>query len=203
MATTSAWLGEGNSLSPLWEISFPHSLGLLYSAFTYYTGFKVNLGDYKVMLRLAASVRSETKAENLCLAGAVALNCVGNGRILRESNVNGLWIQSAAGDVGGAGGAAYAGWYQFDQHHRQVREGDTMCGGFLGPAFGNDEIEHFLHQMGAPYERLDDQTLLSRVADELAKERSSAGFRGAWSSDRARWAHAAFSATHAVEECNP
>src|SRR3990172_4814977 len=196
-ATTSAWLGKGNRLTPLWEIPFPHSLGLLYSAFTYYTGFKVKSAEYKVMglapygeptyvkaiydnlidvkpdgtfhlnldyfdfctglrmtsdkfhdlfggpprepesplnqrdmdiarsiqevteevmLRLARTLAAETGASSLCLAGGVALNCVGNGRILKEGPFSRLWIQPAAGDAGGAVGAAYAAWHQLEGH---------------------------------------------------------------------------------------
>jgi carbamoyltransferase len=252
-ATTSAWIGEGNLLTPLWEIPFPHSLGLLYSAFTYYTGFKVNSGEYKVMglapygrpkyvqtiydhlldlkpdgtfrlnmdyfnyctgltmtngkfdrlfdgpprkpespmtqremdlarsvqditeevmLRLSRTVHQETGARNLCLAGGVALNCVGNGRVLREGNFEKLWIQPAAGDAGGAIGAAYAAWHEVDEHPRQVRCGqDSMRGAYLGPAFCNDEIERFLGEISAPYERLDEDALISRVANELACEK--------------------------------
>ena len=252
-ATTSAWMGDRASLSPLWEISFPHSLGLLYSAFTYYTGFRVNSGEYKVMglapygrpkyvqaiydhlldlkpdgtfrlnvayfnyctgltmtngkfdslfdgparkpespltqremdlarsvqeiteevmLRLARTLHRDTGTENLCLAGGVALNCVGNGRILREAPFKGLWIQPAAGDAGGAIGAAYTAWHQLEQRPREVRCGkDSMRGSFLGPAYRNDDIEHFLQSRGAPYEKLDEATLLSRVADELALEK--------------------------------
>src|SRR5215831_3964123 len=235
-ATTSAWVGKENKLTPLWDIPFPHSLGLLYSAFTYYTGFKVNSGEYKVMglapygkptyvqtiydhlldlkpdgtfrlnmdyfnyctgltmtngrfdrlfdgpprkpespmtqremdlarsvqditeevmLRLSRTVHQETGARNLCLAGGVALNCVGNGRVLREGNFEKLWIQPAAGDAGGAIGAAYAAWHEVDEHPRLVRCGqDSMKGAYLGPAFCNDEIERFLGEISAPYERL-------------------------------------------------
>src|SRR5438093_2449780 len=252
-ATTSAWLGQDNQLTPLWDIPFPHSLGLLYSAFTYYTGFKVNSGEYKVMglapygepkyvkaiydhlidlkpdgtfrlnmeyfnyctgltmtgskfdslfcgpprkpetnlsqremdlarsvqevteevmLRLSRTLHRETGAENLCLAGGVALNCVGNGRILREGPFKGLWIQPAAGDAGGAIGAAYAAWHQLEQRPREVRCGkDSMRGSYLGPAYRNDDIERFLQSHGAPYEKLDEATLLSRIVDELALEK--------------------------------
>jgi carbamoyltransferase len=253
-ATTSAWLGEGRSLSPLWEIPFPHSLGLLYSAFTYYTGFKVNSGEYKVMglapygrptfvqtiydnlidlkpdgtfrlnleyfnyctgltmtngrfdrlfggpprkaeaeltqremdlarsiqevteeamLRLSRTVHQETGADHLCLAGGVALNCVGNGRILREGPFKQLWIQPAAGDAGGAVGAAYAAWHMFENQPRPTPCGsDAMRGSFLGPKYDDDEIEVFLRGIGAPYERLaDEDTLVTRVADALASEK--------------------------------
>lgn len=249
-ATTSAWLGEANTLSPLWEIPFPHSLGLLYSAFTYYTGFKVNSGEYKVMglapygeptyakaiydhlidvkadgtfrlnmeyfnyctgltmtngkfnalfggpprkpesrltqremdlarsiqevtedvmLRLARTVRAETGAENLCLAGGVALNCVGNGKILREGVFKGTWVQPAAGDAGGAVGAALAAWHQLEGKPRTPKaSGDSMRGAFLGPAFSNEEIEAFLAAQAIPYTRLEDEPLFARLAEELA-----------------------------------
>jgi carbamoyltransferase len=249
-ATTSAWLGEGRTLTPLWEIPFPHSLGLLYSAFTYYTGFKVNSGEYKVMglapygepkyvkaiyehlidvkpdgtfrlnmdyfnyctgltmtgnkfddlfggpprkpeskltqremdlarsvqevteevmLRLSRSLHRETGVENLCLAGGVALNCVGNGRILREGPHKGLWIQPAAGDAGGAVGAALTAWHQYDEQPRKVKGAkDSMKGSYLGPSFSNEDIETFLKQRGAPYVKLDDSVLFDRVAEELA-----------------------------------
>ena len=249
-ATTSAWLGEGRHLKPLWEIPFPHSLGLLYSAFTYYTGFKVNSGEYKVMglapygepkyvkniydhlldlkpdgtyrlnmdyfdyctgltmtsrkfdglfdgpprkaeapltqremdlarsiqevteevmLRLARTLHRETEMENLCLAGGVALNCVGNGRILREGPFKSVWIQPAAGDAGGALGAALTVWHQMEQRDRAVNgAGDAMRGSFLGPDFSNNEVEQFLKKRGIPYVRLNDDVLFERVADELA-----------------------------------
>ena len=252
-ATTSAWLGEGNSLKPLWEIPFPHSLGLLYSAFTYYTGFKVNSGEYKVMglapygepkyvkaiyehlidlkpdgtfrlnmehfnyctgltmtgrkfddvfggpprkpeskltqremdlacsvqevteevmLRVSRTLHRETGVENLCLAGGVALNCVGNGRILREGPFKNLWIQPAAGDAGGALGAALAAWHEYDEQPRPIPRGrDAMRGSYLGPSFTNEEIEQFLKKQDAPYIRLSDADLVKRVADELAGEK--------------------------------
>src|SRR3989441_5553360 len=232
-ATTSAWLGQDNQLTPLWDIPFPHSLGLLYSAFTYYTGFKVNSGEYKVMglapygepkyvqtiydhlidlkpdgtfrlnmdyfnyctgltmlnerfetllggpprqpeapltqremdlacsiqvvteeamLRLARTIKRETHGENLCLAGGVALNCVGNGRIWREGLFKGIWVQPAAGDAGGSLGAALAAWHQYLQMPRVVRRnGDDMHGSFLGPAYTNDEIEQALQSFEAVY----------------------------------------------------
>ena len=232
-ATTSAWLGEGSRLTPLWDIPFPHSLGLLYSAFTYYTGFKVNSGEYKVMglapygepkyvkaiyeslmdlkpdgtfrmnmqyfnyctgltmtnnkfdalfggpprqpetpltqremdlarsiqevteevmLRLARTLHRETGAENLCMAGGVALNCVGNGRILREGPYKGVWIQPAAGDAGGAVGAALAAWHQFDEQPREIQGfDDAMQGSYLGPCFSNEEIERLLNAQKIPY----------------------------------------------------
>ena len=249
-ATTSAWVGQGRELTPLWEIPFPHSLGLLYAAFTYYTGFKINSGEYKVMglapygqpkfvqaiydnlidlkpdgtfrlnmeyfdyctgltmtnkkfdalfggpprkpetwltqrdmdlarsiqditeevmLRLARSAHRETGLDALCLAGGVALNCVGNGRILREGPFTRLWIQPAAGDAGGAVGAALAAWHRYDEQPR-ASDGrtDSMRGAYLGPSFSNAEIEQYLTKQEAPYERLDDETLIERVAEALA-----------------------------------
>lgn len=259
-ATTSAWMGEGNSLTPLWEIHFPHSLGLLYSSFTYYTGFKVNSGEYKVMglapygkpkyaqaiydhlidlkvdgtfrlkidyfnyctgltmtngkfddlfggpprkpeskltqrdmdlarsiqevteevvLRLVRTLHRETGAENLCLAGGVALNCVGNGRILREGPFKGLWIQPSAGDAGGAIGAALTAWHKLDNKPRSV-DGlrDAMQGSLLGPSYTNEEIEDFLKKKEAPYVRLNDEVLLDRLAAELAAEKVVGWFQG-------------------------
>ena len=249
-ATTSAWLGQGNSLKPLWEIPFPHSIGLLYSAFTYYTGFKVNSGEYKVMglapygepkyvkaiyehlldvkpdgtfrlnmdyfnyctgltmtgsnfdkvfggpprkpeskltqremdlarsvqevteevmLRLSRTLHRETGADYMCMAGGVALNCVGNGRILREGPFKGLWIQPAAGDAGGALGAALTTWYQYEQQPRKVVPGkDSIKGSYLGPSHTNEEIEAYLKKAAAPYVRLDEDQLYARVAEELA-----------------------------------
>jgi carbamoyltransferase len=249
-ATTSAWLGEGQTLTPLWDIPFPHSIGLLYSAFTYYTGFKVNSGEYKVMglapygepkyvkaiyehlldlkpdgtfrmnmeyfnyctgltmtsrkfddifggpprqaeskfgqremdlarsiqevteevmLRLSRTMHRETGVDYLCLAGGVALNCVGNGRILREGPFKGIWIQPAAGDAGGALGAALSAWYQYENKPRSADNlKDTMKGSYLGPAFTNHDVEVRLKTLGAVYTRLEEGELYGRVADELA-----------------------------------
>jgi carbamoyltransferase len=252
-ATTSAWVGRDHTLTPLWEIPFPHSLGLLYSAFTYYTGFKVNSGEYKVMglapygeptyvktilehlldvkpdgtfrlnmeyfayctglrmtsdkfdelfgappreseseltqremdlarsiqdvteivmLRLANSLHKETGMKNLCLSGGVALNCVGNGRVLREGPFDQLWIQPAAGDAGSALGAALNVHYHYLEQPRQV-EGphDAMRGSYLGPSFTTDEIEAVLQNLEAPYERLEDSQLCERVAGYLAEKK--------------------------------
>ncbi len=252
-ATTSAWVGRDNHITPLWEIPFPHSLGLLYSAFTYFTGFKVNSGEYKVMglapygepkyvsailenvidvkddgtfrlnmdyfayctglrmtspqfddlfegpprepespltqremdlarsiqevtelvmLRLSESLYRETHLPNLCLSGGVALNCVGNGRVLREGPFSGLWIQPAAGDAGSALGAALHVHHQYLQHPRQgPGEKDAMQGSYLGPAFSNHSIEETLSKFEAPYERVDDPGLFDRVASYLADEK--------------------------------
>jgi carbamoyltransferase len=249
-ATTSAWLGEGNTLTPLWDIPFPHSIGLLYSAFTYYTGFKVNSGEYKVMglapygepkyvkaiyehlidlkpdgtfrmnmeyfnyctgltmtsrkfddvfggpprkaesrlgqremdlarsiqevteevmLRLSRTMHSETGVDYLCLAGGVALNCVGNGRVLREGPFKGIWIQPAAGDAGGALGAALSAWHQYENKPRTTdKMKDKMKGSYLGPANSNEDVEARLRTLGAVYRRLDEKDLYGRVADELA-----------------------------------
>ena len=252
-ATTSAWVGRDNKLTPLWEIPFPHSIGLLYSAFTYYTGFKVNSGEYKVMglapygeptyvktilenlvdvkpdgtfrlnmdyfayctglrmtnekfdklfgapprkseseltqremdlarsiqevteivmLRLANSLQKETGIKNLCLSGGVALNCVGNGRVLREGPFEKLWIQPAAGDAGSALGAALNVYYHFlDQPRHCEGSEDAMKGSYLGPSFTNDEIEQILQKLEANYERLDDAMVCDRVAGHLAEEK--------------------------------
>jgi carbamoyltransferase len=259
-ATTSAWLGEDNRLSSLWEIPFPHSLGLLYSAFTYYTGFKVNSGEYKVMglapygkpayvqaiydhlldlkadgtfrlnmdyfnyctgltmtngkfaslfggpprqpetpltqremdlarsiqdvteevmLRLTQTLHRETGADNLCLAGGVALNCVGNGRILREGPCKRIWIQPAAGDAGGAVGAALAAWHKFEERPRHLNGHlDAMRGSYLGPSYSNEQIEWFLRKIGAAYERLSTEVLVERVAEEIAAGRVIGWLRG-------------------------
>jgi len=259
-ATTSAWLGKENQLTPLWEIPFPHSLGLLYSAFTYYTGFKVNSGEYKVMglapygepkyvqaiyenlidlkpdgtfrlnmecfnyctgltmtngkfetlfggparkpetlltqrdmdlarsvqevteeimLRLARTMHRETGAKYLCMAGGVALNCVGNGRILRESPFEDIWIQPAAGDAGGALGAALSAWHRLDGKPRFINDhGDRMNGSLLGPSFSDEEIERFLKTKEAPYEYLSDDVLYDRVADELTAGKVFGWFQG-------------------------
>jgi carbamoyltransferase len=259
-ATTSGWLGEGNGLTPLWEIPFPHSLGLLYSAFTYYTGFKVNSGEYKVMglapygepkyvkaiydslmdlkpdgtfrmnmeyfnyctgltmtnnkfdalfggpprqaetpltqremdlarsiqevteevmLRLARTLHRETGAENLCMAGGVALNCVGNGRILREGPYKSIWIQPAAGDAGGAVGAALSAWHQLDKQPREIHGfDDAMQGSFLGPCCSNEEIERFLTKHNILYTRLSDEILFDQVSRDLDSGRVVGWFSG-------------------------
>ncbi len=252
-ATTSAWVGRDNKLTPLWEIPFPHSMGLLYSAFTYYTGFKVNSGEYKVMglapygeptyvktilehlvdvkpdgtfrlnmeyfsyctglrmtnekfdelfgaprreseseltqremdlarsiqevteivmLRLANSLQKETGIKNLCLSGGVALNCVANGRVLREGPFEKLWIQPAAGDAGSALGAALnVNYHYLDQPRHCEGSEDSMRGTYLGPSFTNDEIEQTLKKLEVSYERLDDAVVCDRVAGHLADEK--------------------------------
>ncbi|GAX34055.1 carbamoyltransferase family protein [Nodularia sp. NIES-3585] len=258
-ATTSVWLGEGHQLTPQWEIDFPHSLGLLYSAFTYYTGFKVNSGEYKLMglapygepkyvdqilnhlldlkedgsfrlnmdyfnyttgltmttpkfhalfgsqprqsegkltqremdlarsiqyvteevvLRLARTVKKELDTDYLCLAGGVALNCVANGRILRETDFRDIWIQPAAGDAGGAVGAALAIWHQYHDQPRTVRDGDGMRGSYLGPCFGEVEIREYLQSVNAPYQYLEDDKLMPDLAEILEQGNVVGWFSG-------------------------
>ncbi len=250
-ATTTYWVGQGNRLEPLAEIWFPHSLGMLYSAFTSHAGFKVNSGEYKLMglapygqpkyaslitehlidlkndgsfrlnmdyfnycqgltmtndrfaavfggpprqpeseltqremdlaasiqevteevvLRIGRKVHRETGMKNLCMAGGVALNCVANGRLLRNGPFEDIWIQPAAGDAGGSLGAAYAVWHRYLGEQRGPCAGlDRQRGSFLGPAFGRDQIEAFLNQMGAPSQRLADDQLFPSVAKLLAE----------------------------------
>ena len=252
-ATSSYGVGEGNNLDILAELHYPHSLGMLYSAFTYYTGFKVNSGEYKVMglapygqpkyvdvifdklvelrddgsfklnmayfnylsgltmtngmfdalfggpprkaeapvtqkemdlaasvqvvteeivLRMARFVHRETGQKNLCLAGGVALNCVGNGRLLREGPFERLWIQPAAGDAGGALGVALTIHHKVLGNPRTPQtKGDAMRGSYLGPSFSDDEIARQLDAAGAVYERLADTALLDRTAELLAGEK--------------------------------
>ena len=252
-ATASYGTGRGSRIELTHELHFPHSLGLLYSAFTYFTGFRVNSGEYKlmglapygeprwaqtimerlidlkddgsfrldmsyfnycqgltmtgprfhelfggpprppespiteremdlaasiqqvteeIMLRCARHVHRETGMENLVLAGGVALNCVGNGRVLREGPFRRLWIQPAAGDAGGALGAALFIWHQLLGRPRRVLAPDAQRGSLLGPAFGAEEIRAFLDGQGARYHELeDDDALCERVADLLASEK--------------------------------
>ncbi len=258
-ATTSCWHGHGNQIDPLWEIDFPHSLGLLYSAFTYFTGFRVNSGEYKLMglapygspkyvdlildnlldlkddgtfrlnmkyfnyctgltmtndkfadlfggparkseseisqremdiaasiqvvtekvvLRLARTLHKETGQENLCLAGGVALNCVANGRILREGPFKQIWIQPAAGDAGGALGAAAVTWYEKQGGERRVNGHDQMRGSYLGPRYEDDAIRRCLEKAGARFQRLDDDVFMPKLADILAEENVVGWFQG-------------------------
>ncbi len=259
-ATTSIGVGRGNDIEILDELHWPDSLGLLYSAFTYYTGFKVNSGEYKVMglapygepryvdliytnllhleddgsfrlnqqyfdyvagltmtnaafdelfggpprqpesrltqrdmdlarsvqvvceevmLRLARTAHARTGLENLCLAGGVALNCVGNGRLLRDGPFKRLWIQPAAGDAGGALGVAQLIHHRHCGHPRVVRPGhDAMRGSYLGPEFSPDEIEAHLKSAGAVYTRMPDPQLFEHVAAQLADEQIVGWFSG-------------------------
>ena len=247
-ATTSAWHGRGNKLQSLWEIDFPHSLGLLYSSFTYFTGFRVNSGEYKLMglapygepryvemirdrlidikgdgtfrlnmeyfdyctgltmtndkfeslfgrprrmpeadltqgdmdiaasiqvvteqivMRLASTLQRETGEKYLCLAGGVALNCVANGKLVRDSAFDDIWIQPAAGDAGGSIGSAAVVWHEYLGQPRVIDGNDRMQGSFLGPAFGMDETIATLERFGARYQRLEEETLLDRLAELL------------------------------------
>jgi carbamoyltransferase len=263
-ATSSYGYGRGNELHLLAELHFPHSLGLLYSAFTYYTGFKVNSGEYKVMglapygepryvqrmldelvdlredgslrlnmkyfnfahgltmtnsafdklfegpprkpeseltqremdlarsvqevtemsmLRMANHVHRETGEKNLCLAGGVALNCVGNGRILRDGPFENVWIQPAAGDAGGSLGAALSVWYQYLGNKRDVSvvcgaHSDGMKGAYLGPSFSNEQIRSFLETTGANFRRVERSELANYVAKLLAEEKVVGWFQG-------------------------
>ena len=258
--TTSLAVGKGNNLKVVKEIHFPHSLGLLYSAFTYYTGFKVNSGEYKVMglapygepryadlireklisvaddgsfqldmsyfdyatgltmtnkkfntlfggpprmseaeltqremdlaasvqkvtegivLQIAKGIAKETGERNLCLAGGVALNCVANGVLLREKVFDNIWIQPAAGDAGGALGAALSIWYLHYKKERIVStERDAMKGAYLGPEFSDVEIEAELKACGAVFKKFSEEDLLEQVADALANLKAIGWMQG-------------------------
>ena len=259
-STATFGTGEGNRLAFLQQLRFPHSLGLLYSAFTFYCGFRVNSGEYKLMglapygqpvyleriltrlldlrpdgsfrmnleyfnycqgltmtsekfhqlfggpprtpealleqrhmdlaasmqqateeivLRMAREVHRQTGMQRLVMAGGVALNCVANGRLLREGPFESLWIQPAAGDAGGALGAALFVWYQLLDKPRQPAGQDSQQGSFLGPCYGTDAIAAFLSGMDAPYEMIDDEAeLLTRVAQQIADGRIVGWFHG-------------------------
>ncbi len=258
--TTSLAIGKGSDLKVVKEIHFPHSLGLLYSAFTYYLGFKVNSGEYKVMglapygvpryaelirekliavaqdgsfqldisyfdfttgltmtnnkfnalfggpprtqeteltqremdlaasvqkitedivLELAKGIAKETRECNLCLAGGVALNCVANGILLREKVFENIWIQPAAGDAGGALGAALSTWYLHYNNKRTVSiENDTMKGAYLGPAFNDDEIEKELKICGAVYEKYSESQIIDEVVEAITNEKAIGWMQG-------------------------
>lgn len=259
-ATTTVAIGRGKDLEIQRELHFPHSLGLLYSAFTYYTGFKVNSGEYKVMglapygqprfrdlmldrivdvkpdgsfrldqryfnyaagltmtskamedlfghpvrqpetepltqfhMDIAASVQAVTEEillrmtralaqeygiPSLCLAGGVALNCVANGKILRDGAFRDIWVQPAAGDAGGALGAAQAAWHMELGQPRQAQPGDAMRGAYLGPAFDDDRIAADLTAAGASFTRLDESEILARSAQALADGKAVGWFQG-------------------------
>ena len=258
-ATTSAWMGTGNEIKPIWELSFPHSLGLLYSAFTFYCGFKVNSGEYKLMglapygepkyvetiknnlidikndgtfrlnlqffkfhrgfrmtsqrfhalfgqpprdpesdlkpfhmdlaasiqvvtedivLALARSLHEETGAKNLCLAGGVALNCVANGRLLREGPFDNIWIQPASGDAGSALGAALVTWHQHFNQTRTPNSRDAMHGTYLGPAFSNQDICNYLESQNIPFQSQNDEQLFNSVATLLDEGKVVGWFNG-------------------------
>ena len=259
-ATTSIWLGEKNRLTPQWEINFPHSLGLLYSAFTYYTGFRVNSGEYKlmglapygepryvdliyqhlidvkkdgsfrlnmkyfnfatgltmtnkhfdtlfgqaprkaeseitqkemdlaasiqvvteeIMLRIAQTIKQKLKVDYLCLAGGVALNCVSNGNLLKQKLFKDIWIQPAAGDAGGALGAAYAIWHQYLNNDRMAdNKNDKMQGAYLGSSFSNQEITAYLNKTKAQYQCLEDDILFAKIATLIAEGHVIGWFQG-------------------------
>ncbi len=258
-ATTSTWIGKGNKIKPLWEITFPHSLGLLYSSFTYYCGFKVNSGEYKLMglapygqpiyvdlikkhlvdikadgtfwldmsyfkyhrgfrmtskkfhklfgyqprrseselkqfhmdlaasiqavteeivIKLAKSLRKETGLKNLCLSGGVALNCVANGKLIREKIFDKVWIQPASGDAGSALGAGLIAWYQFLQKSRKVNLNDSMRGSYLGCEFSNKEIIDYLESINVPFESYQDKELFIILADLLSEGKVIGWFNG-------------------------
>ena len=259
-ATTSVAIGYGRDLKIINEIHFPHSIGLLYAAFTYYLGFKVNSGEYKVMglapygeprfkglileklidlkedgsfrldmsyfnyctgitmtnerfadlfgnpvrcpegdlltqfhMDIAASIQAVTdeiilritrnlskkyKIPNLCLAGGVALNCVTNGKIVKDGVFNNVWIQPAAGDAGGAIGAALAAWYTELKHERIIQWPDAMKGGYLGPSYSQDEIDRRLKSSGAVFETVTEKEVISRTARALADGKIVGWFQG-------------------------
>ena len=259
-ATTTAAKGENNNLDILKEIHFPHSVGLLYSAFTYYTGFKVNSGEYKVMglapygedrfkniildevidlkndgtfklnmkyfdyavdlkmtnenfsqlfgnpvrnpeseqltqfhmdvaasiqsateeivLRLVRSLSKENDSKNLCMAGGVALNCVANGKIVKENIFQNIWIQPAAGDAGGALGAALGLWHKELKKERLLPIEDKMKGSYLGPKFNNLEIESVLKKIGAIYNKFSEDEMIKIASEELAREKTIGWFQG-------------------------
>ena len=259
-ATTTVAIGKGNSLKIKKEIHFPHSLGLLYSAFTYYTGFKVNSGEYKlmglapygnpiyedriknnlidikedgsfhldqsyfnyatgvtmtnkkfdnlfgqkvrdskyekltqfhmdiaasiqkvtedIMIKIIKSLKEEFNISNLCLAGGVALNCVANGKILKEKIFNNIWVQPAAGDAGGSLGAALALWYIDQKNPRTIDHKDSMQGSYLGPEYSQKGIEEQLDKAGAKYEIFKDEELLDKTATDLSNEEAIGWFQG-------------------------
>ena len=258
-ATTSAWYGKSNKIDSLWQISFPHSIGLLYSAFTYYCGFKVNSGEYKLMglapygkpiysrlikdklvdikedgtfrlnmkyfkyhrgfrmtsskfhslfnnpprkketeltqfymdiaasiqnvieeivLLLAKSIRKETGARNLTLAGGVALNCVANGKIFREKIFDQIWIQPAAGDAGNAIGAALLAYYEMSSSTRVPHVNDSMRGAYLGPSYSNEFIKDYLNKINAKYNSIEDDELFEQLATYLEGGKVIGWFNG-------------------------
>ncbi len=259
-ATTTVALGKGNNLEIKREIHFPHSLGLLYSAFTYYTGFKVNSGEYKlmglapygnpiyenkiinnlidikedgsffldqkyfnyatgltmvndnfsklfgqkprdpikeklnqfhmdvaasiqkvtedIMIKLVKSLREEFDISNLCLAGGVALNCVANGKILKEKIFDNIWVQPAAGDAGGSLGAALALWHIEENNPREINIDDDMQGSYLGPEYTQKQIENELDKIGAVYEIKNEEELLNQTTDDLSKAEAIGWFQG-------------------------
>ena len=258
-ATTTVAIGKGNKLDIKKEIHFPHSLGLLYSAFTFYTGFKVNSGEYKlmglapygnpiyedkilqlvdikedgtfrldqdyfnyatgltmtsskfhnlfgqeprnpkyekltqfhmdiaasiqkvtedIMINLSKSIRKEYNIKNLCLAGGVALNCVANGKILKEKIFDNIWIQPAAGGAGGSLGAALALWHLDQGNERKINLNDDMKGSYLGPEFTQNQIEEELKSIGAIYESVNYEKLINFTSEHLSNEKAIGWFQG-------------------------
>jgi len=259
-ATTTVAIGKANNLEIKKEIHFPHSLGLLYSAFTYYTGFKVNSGEYKlmglapygkpiyenkiknklidikedgtfhldqayfnyatgttmtnkkfnnlfgqdprdskkekltqfhmdiaasiqkvtedIMIKLAKSLKEEFNISNLCLAGGVALNCVANGKILKENIFDNIWVQPAAGDAGGSLGAALALWHIEQNNSRKVNLKDDMQGSYLGPEYSQKQIEEQLDKAGAKYKTLNEEELIEKAANSISKGKAIGWFQG-------------------------
>ena len=258
-ATTTIAVGKENKLDIKKEIHFPHSLGLLYSAFTYYTGFKVNSGEYKlmglapygkphyinqilkiidvkndgsfrldqsyfnyatgltmtnskfnslfgrqprdpnlekidqfhmdiassiqkvteeIMIKLAISAQKEYGIKNLCLAGGVALNCVANGKILKENIFENIWVQPAAGDAGGALGAALAIWYLEKNKERHIESLDSMSGSYLGPIYAQEEIEKELNNLGAKFEILSEDNIINKTSNDIANGDAVGWFQG-------------------------
>ncbi len=259
-ATTSTWIGKGSKIKPLWEISFPHSLGLLYSAFTYYCGFKVNSGEYKLMglapygepkyvkkikenlidikddgtfrldidyfkfhrgfrmtsrkfhklfgapprerekeltqfhmdlaasiqvvteevvLKMARSLQKETGLKHLCLSGGVALNCVANGKLVKEKIFDEIWVQPASGDAGSSLGGALIAWHEYLKKPRKVDKSDSMKGTYLGCKFSNEEIIRYLNRINAPFQNLEDEELFEKLAQFLDEGRVIGWFNGA------------------------
>ena len=259
-ATTTVAIGRKNKLEIKKEIHFPHSIGLLYSAFTYYTGFKVNSGEYKlmglapygkpiyedkilknlidvkedgsfwldqayfnyatgltmtnkkfhnlfgqkprdskieqltqfhmdiaasiqkvtedIMVKLARSLKKEFQISNLCLAGGVALNCVANGKILKEKIFDNIWIQPAAGDAGGSLGAALALWHNEQNKPRKINLNDSMQGSYLGPIYSQKEIEKELNNIGAVFSSINENELIENTAEDLSKGKIVGWFQG-------------------------
>ena len=258
-ATTTLSVGKGSKLDIVEEIHFPHSIGLLYSAFTYYAGFKVNSGEYKLMglapygkplykelildklvdlkedgsfrldqkyfnystgftmtnkkfhnlfgspprkedeeltqfyMDIASSIQAVTeemvlricrygvkkyKIRNLCLAGGVALNCVANGKILKEGIFENVWVQPAAGDAGGALGSAQALWYTEFKNDRKVKKDDSMRGAYLGPSYSNEEVESDLKTLGAFYNKLSDEKIIEKTAQSISEGKAIGWFQG-------------------------
>ena len=257
--TTSVWVGDNNTLEKKWSIKFPHSLGLLYSAFTYYIGFKVNSGEYKLMglapyglpkykdkilnnlidvksdgtfqldmsyfdyatglkminkkfenlfngkprkpedkitqkemdiassiqvvmeeiiLKIVNNIYEDLNIENLCLAGGVALNCVSNGRIIRETKFKNVWIQPAAGDAGGSIGSALLVWYQYLNNPRLPCKQDSMNGSYLGKRFSSEEIKKFLIKQKASFKECNESEVIEETAELISRNQVIGWFAG-------------------------